>query len=391
MKPRILFLEVIPTISGGQQVLIDLVPGLSDYDLHALLPGPGPLAEVLGPLGVTRHFVSMAQYTLVRKDWRDVIRLATNVPRLAWHTARLARRLDVDLIYANSNRAFAWGTPAAMLSARPMLWHVHNMLADRKSLAALRLLGHWPVVKRIIAVSEPAAAQFEGLADKMIMIPVGIDIRRFRLPGLRGRETYERVRAELGIPPNASIVGCIGDLIPLKDHRALLDAARRGADDIHYLIVGDARSGDAESSDYATELRAHAGHNVHFLGYRDDIPALLNAMNLLVITSTTETGPRVLLEALAAGMPVVSTPVGRAPALIEPDVTGELFPIGDAAALAKHLAVLLADRQRLSRMSEAAHKLADSELTLSTFQERVRAEIARLLPATPSQRTTSET
>ena len=332
MSRLILFLEAIPTISGGQQVLIDIVPGLSDYDLYALLPGPGPLADSLQGAGVACHFAFMAQYTLVRKSWGDAGRFASNVPRLAWRAARLALRLGVDLIYANTARAFAWGAPSATSIGRPVLWHVDDILADRKSLTFLRMMGHLPSVRRIVAASQPAASQF-GLSEKTTVIPIGIDTGRSQ-PDQAARE---RVRAELGIPTGAPIAGCVGDLFSLKDQRTLLEAARRGTPEIRYLIVGDARAGDRESAAYAEEQPAQAGHNVYFLGRREDMPSLLNAMDLLVISSTAETGPRLLLKAMACGLPVLSTPVGRAPELIEPSVTGDLFPVGDAATLVERL------------------------------------------------------
>ena len=373
MKQRILFLEVLPTISGGQQVLIDLVPGLADYDRHVLLPGPGPLTEALQALGVTCHFASMAQYTLVHKGWGDVARLAADLPRLAWRTARLAHHLDADLIYANSSRAFVWGTPGAALAGRPILWHVHNILADQKSLAIIRLLGRWPVVRRIIAVSEPAASQLPSLADKTAVIPLGIDTQRFRPNKTAG----DQVRAELGIPSDAPVVGSIGDLIPLKGQRTLLEAARQGPPNICYLIVGEARPGDAESAAYAAELRALAGGDILFLGRREDIPAVLNALDLLVITSTIETGPRVLLEALACGVPVVSTRVGQAPEVIQDGINGCLYPTGDAAELADKLLGLWSDQAWLAEMGRKAHEMAranfDQQASLAAIEREIEA------------------
>jgi len=102
-------------------------------------------------------------------------------------------------------------------------------------------------------------------------------------------------------------------------------------------------------------------------------------MDLLVIASDRETGPLVLLYAFASGVPVVSTPVGRAPELIQAGVTGELFPIGDAAALADCLAVLLDDSHHLRRMGQAARRLAEEQLSMAVFHTRIRDVIERTL------------
>jgi len=171
-------------------------------------------------------------------------------------------------------------------------------------------------------------------------------------------------------------VGIVGDLIPLKGQHTLLEAARTDSSGTHYLVIGSARPGDDESDAYTARLHQMAGNNVIFTGRRKDHPAVLNALDLLVIASATETGPLVLLEALACGVPVVSTPVGRAPELLPPEA---LFPINDAAALADRLQSWRADPPRLQAAKSAARTLAEEQLRLEHFHFRVRAEVERAL------------
>ena len=104
------------------------------------------------------------------------------------------------------------------------------------------------------------------------------------------------------------------------------------------LLIGDARPGEAESEGYAATLRKMAGPNVRFLGRRSDIPDLLNALDLLVVASSRETGPLVLMESLACATPVISTPVGIAPDLLPPDA---LFAVDDAQSLHDNLTALV--------------------------------------------------
>ncbi len=103
---------------------------------------------------------------------------------------------------------------------------------------------------------------------------------------------------------------------------------------------------------------------------------------MLVIASERETGPLVLLDTLACGIPVVSTPVGRAPELIRPGVTGDLFPAGDAVLLADRLSALLNgmnDLHHLRRMGQAARQLAEEQLSLTVFHTCMRSEIKHTL------------
>ena len=113
MSGRILFLEALSGIAGGQRVLLDILPALEGCELHAMLPGPGPLVDALSEAGVTCHYVPMADYTLVHKGWGDLVRFPVDQLRLAARCARLCTELGVDLVYANSSRAFVWGTVGA--------------------------------------------------------------------------------------------------------------------------------------------------------------------------------------------------------------------------------------------------------------------------------------
>ena len=224
-------------------------------------------------------------------------------------------------------------------------------------------------MRRVIAVSATAAAQFAAIEAKVVVVPTGVDVARFH-PNPAARAA---IRAEFNISSDEFVVGIVGDLLPLKGHHTLLEAARLGLPQVHYLVVGDARPKDPESLKYAAHLRQTAPDDVvTFTGRRQDLPAVLNAMDLLVIASEHETGPLVLLEGLACGVPVLSTPVGRAPELLPPDA---LFPINDSVGLSDRLRSWLADRPRLQEAGLAARSLAKDQLSLKRFRERMADEI----------------
>lgn len=331
MKKNILLLESLSTISGGQAVLLQLLPPLKQhYRLFSILPENGPLAAKMEESNVKCSFAPMGNYTLVKKSIRDVLTYSLLLPRLVFFARHLIRQQNIDLVYANSGRTFVWGTLAALLTGCPIIWHHHNLLGDGKTLTALNLLARLPVVKRIICASQTGCQQFPASANKTIFIPTGIDLHQFRPdPAARAK-----LRCEFGILPGKKVVGIIGDLIPLKRQHTLLAAIPTGPTDTQYLIIGDTRANDNESREYTRRLKTAAPANVIFTGHRNDIADVLNALDMLVIASERETGPLVLLEALACGVPVISTPVGRAPGLLPPE---NLFPVNDAAALANRL------------------------------------------------------
>ena len=376
---RILFLESLATISGGQAVLVNMVKALQGpYDLVALLPGEGPLTQALRLSNVRCYSAPLGSYTLVRKTPRDVLYYGARLPWLTLRVWQIIHREKIDLVYANSGRTFAWGTLAATLAGRPILWHHHNLLADAKSLILLRLIGRLPAVRRILCGSEEARRQFPTLVQKAVVMHTGVDTQRFRPDLALGLS----IRQELGIAPESRMVGIVGDLIPLKGQSTFIEAAsivHRQLPEARFGIVGQARP-TAESRTYAAQLRQRAaGLPIDFVGYRADMPAVLNAFDALVIASTTETGPLVLLEALSCGTPVLSTPVGRAPELLSDGACGELFAIDNANGLAQKLIALLADRDRQRLMGHAARRRAHEQLSSDVFGTRILTEVTTAL------------
>lgn len=376
-KNGILFLEALPTIAGGQTVLLNLVPALREhYRLATLLPGEGLFAEALRAEGVECFFAPIGRYSLMNKSSRDVVAYAMRMPLLMWRAARLIRRWGADLVYANSGPTFLWGALAAQLTGRPIIWHHHNLFSDGKTLTSVRGAARLPSVRTIICASAAAEEQFSNVSRKAIVIPNGVDTERFR----PNQEARTRVRQELRIGNTTSVIGMVGDLIPLKHQDTLLNAVSELANevpDMQVLLVGDERPGNEESAHYAEQLRQEAPHCVHFLGRRSDLPDVLNALDLLVIASERETGPLVLLEALATGIPVVSTPVGRAIDLLGDE---SLFPVGNAKALADRLGGLLVASAYTSENGLSSQQSSVQQLSLVTFRNEISAVIARSLP-----------
>ncbi len=198
---RLLLLEALPTIAGGQAMLLNLIPALlRQHRLVALLPAPGTLSAALHDLNVPCYFVPLGEYSLVHKTGRDIVRYAARFPYLVWMTWRLIQRQQIDLVYANSARTFVWATLAASLAHRPIIWHHHNVLADRKTLRLLQTMAHVPAVQRIICASVAGAEQFQTLAHKTIAIPNGVDTDKYQPDESAGR----KVKRQLDIPEDAA-------------------------------------------------------------------------------------------------------------------------------------------------------------------------------------------
>ena len=383
-RKRLLFLESLQIVAGGQQCLLDLVKSLKDrYEIVVVLPGDGPLAKELAGLGIACRFIPVGSYSLLKKNWFDVMRYAIRFPWLTMAVWRIILQERIDLVYANSARTFLWGTLAALLARRLILWHLYSALVDSKVIVLLNLWGRLPTVRRILSVCESTSAPFPALHAKTTISYVGVDTETFQPRDELGRE----FRHELGVPDSAKLVGVIGNLIPLKGQDVLLRAAvlvNERLPDIRFVVIGQARAKDAESQEFEAQLRRSArdlglAAQVIFTGYYPDILKATNGLDILVSSSRIEAMPLVLLQAGACGKPVVASAVGGVPEMIQSGANGWLYPAENFTELARLLVDALSDQKRLAQIGATARQMTMDKFSVDRFVARVEAQIDRAL------------
>jgi glycosyltransferase involved in cell wall biosynthesis len=187
------------------------------------------------------------------------------------------------------------------------------------------------------------------------------------------------VRAGFGIPPHAPVVGTVGRLSEVKRQDVLLKAfARLQLPEVapHLIIVGDGPLKD-DLQQLAVALGVE--DRVHFAGYQAHPERYLGAMNVFALTSRSEGMPLAILEAGAAGIPVVASRVGGVPELIQDGMTGLMFESGNDVALAARLTELLADPALMRRMGKAALDCVRSGFDLSVMAENYQRHYVDLL------------
>lgn len=322
-------------VGGAELALCGLLETLREPENSVVvLRGESVLSRRVAGLATLRHLDMHPG----RATPRDVLRL---------RRALCGRRDKPDVVHA-------WMYHANLLTALaltgrnvPLIWGVHHSLSDlasekRRTRAVIRAnawLSRAPACIRY--VSEFAAAQHRrfGFSGRhAVVIPNGYDTTRLA-PDAVARA---RVRQQLDIPPAALVIGMVARVHPTKDHANFLHAAARfhaQRPDAMFVLVGEGAD-DANQSllDLVEQLglRAH----VRLCGRRDDVPALDAAFDIATLASRGEAFPNALPEAMACGVPCVSTDVGDA-ALIIGD-TGVVVPPRDAAALCAGWAQLAA-------------------------------------------------
>ena len=260
------------------------------------------------------------------------------VPRIA---ARL-KEMRPDAVILHHIGPLIYGGLAARLARVPVVlhvehdaWHYQNPRRRRLARVTFKL-----VRPRRVAVSNEIAdrvtAAFGG--DKITVIPPGIDMHHFRL------QNRCEARRRLGLPPEALIIGTSGRLVAVKNQVVLIDALASlrqqntaGAQPI-LVIAGEGPEREALEKHAA---RLGVQHAVHMLGHRDDMADVLPSFDVYALPSLNEGLPRAVLEAQAAGLPVVATDVGALAAAVCRD-SGRLVPHSDPQALVDALASALA-------------------------------------------------
>ncbi len=216
-----------------------------------------------------------------------------------------------------------------------------------RRVAMLRLLA--PRFQSVVIVSEdqrPVWLERGASSEQIVLIPNGVEARS--ASGARAE-----VRRELGLPDTAVVAVAVSSLRPAKrvpDFVRAVRKARERRPELIGVIVGDG----AERS--AVERAADGDPAIHLLGERDDVPRILEAADMLVNTSATEAMPMAMLEAMAAGLPVLATEVNQISDLVVDGETGVLVPPANPDALADELVALAGDPDRRCEMGCAGHR-----------------------------------
>jgi glycosyltransferase involved in cell wall biosynthesis len=274
---------------------------------------------------------------------------------------RYFRRERPAIVATHMAKAGTLGRLAAALTGVPVIVHTfHGHVLDgyfgRLStsffLAVERLLSH--VTTQFIAISPEIAADLDRLGigrGKTSIVRLGLELEHLTRP-----ETG-RLRGDLGIPAGAPLVGIVGRLVPIKALDLFLESASlvvRNNPDVHFAIVGDGELWDQLHRDVQSR---GLNHRMHFTGWRADLAAVYCDLDMVVCCSRNEGTPVSLIEACAAGRPVIGTQVGGIPDIIAAGVNGLLVPSGDARALAAALQELIADPGRRRSMGLAGRQI----------------------------------
>ena len=354
---------------GAEKMVVNFIQAADRTEFrHSVLclKAPGVMAAEVEACGVPVIVLPVR----FRSLWRDLNRLV-----------QFFRREKVAVVHSHMYWATIWSRLAALRAGVPVLVtteHGKELWKNRWQNA----LGHW-LSKRTfkhICVSHDVLdlrTREQGLlADRSLVVPNGVPIPA---PDQGGKIRAAR-RAELGLDDTRLVVGSVGRVVVAKDYPTLLKALALAAvrePRLHWLQIGDGPDLPA-----LREMADSLGvaDRITFAGRRSDIPDLLRAMDVWVMSSVREGLPVSLLEAMAARRPIVATRVGGIPDAVTQGESAVLVPPSDPAALAEGILQVVGDPALAGRLAECAYtRVLDSysiDAVTSTITDIYRAGLA---------------
>jgi glycosyltransferase involved in cell wall biosynthesis len=356
VSTTVLYLTLYGRIGGAERALLELLDELdrSRFAPVVVLGQDGPLAAELRAREVEAVVEPFASLPLYNLPWPPTL---ARLARTAWRIRRLAKARQARILHCGDVLGLL-----LLIAARPRGARVVYQLnylgggPRRLALGALAL----PAVDRLIAVSQQPPPQL-GPATKLLAGRTSVVS-----PGIRA-DSYSNgdrrtLRQALGLTEGVPLAGLVARYDTWKGHAVFLDAAARikqERPDVRFVIVGGSLNGEQlphveRYRDGVLAKRKQLGleQAVAVLGHRDDVPSVLAGLDVLVCPSDHEPFGMIVLEALAAGTPVVASDSGGPAEILEHGRSGLLFPTGSPAHLADAVLRILDDpglRQRLRR------------------------------------------
>jgi glycosyltransferase involved in cell wall biosynthesis len=366
---RLLILDQFSDPGGAQQVLLEWLPAIHRRGWKALvgMPGHGEMYDRVRGLGFETARIACGPYRSGRKSAGDFVRFLIGTPWLALQIRWLARRFRPGLIYVNGPRLLPGVALAGGLA--PVLFHAHSFLFPGQS---RRIAGD--ALRRsealVIASCEFVAAPWrQYVGDRVSVI----------YNGVAGPATSRHVIAGPGSRP---CIACIGRIAPEKGQAEFVRAAsmiRKSLPDSRFRICGSALFSEPGDSRYSADLRsAAAGLPIEFTGWVKNVYQELDRVDLLLVPSAPHEGTtRVILEAFAAGVPVIAFRSGGIPEVVQDGRTG--FLVDSTEAMARLAIELLSgDRERLASIAEAARQSWMLRYTLDRYHQELLGAVERL-------------
>lgn len=370
---NLLILHGSSDLYGASKILLVTVQLLvkKGYKPLVVLGHHGPLADKLVEAGAEIAFIRLG---ILRRKYKTPVGMLNRLSVLLKASRSLKRLIiekQIEIVYSNTTAVLA-GAFAAKAMGIKHVWHIHEIIESPKWLS--RFLGK--LVNRYshtVIVVSAAVQQSWGqyvTADKLQLIHNGIDYSPYL-------QASGKLRIELGVSEDTVVVGMVGRVHYWKGQDYFLQIAsqlNKKFPDLHFVMIGDAFPG----YEYLYEQHSAIIHKENLqkkvtnLGYRTDVAELLQGFDILVLPSILpDPFPTVILEAMAAGKPVVATQQGGAMEMVENGHTGLWIPLNNATLAAAAMEPLVTDQTLRKLMGDRGRQKVLTQFSLEAFENKL--------------------
>jgi glycosyltransferase involved in cell wall biosynthesis len=369
---------------GSSKVLLQAVTALkaSGHKVCVVVSENGPLTDALELEGIETKIIRLG---ILRRRYLNVLGLLNRagvLTRAFFALKKLCKQNQIDIIYTNTAPVIIGGILSKFTGIKNV-WHLHEILEPSSFMH--RFFG-WMInatAQKVIVVSDAVYNNWAGRIDasKMVKVYNGFETSDINVDVNVGANAntnnIKPLREQLNLNNNTILVGMVGRVNLIKGQSYFIQiaaAAKAAGLNCHFVMIGDAYKGYEYLYPQLENQIAELGlqNSITNLYYQPNAAALIQQLDIFVLPSIKpDSFPVVILEAMAAGKPIIATNQGGAQEQIDDSVTGFLVPINDATIAAQKLGVLVNNPDMRTRMGQAGAKKLQEQFSLATFNKNI--------------------
>ena len=377
---NILVLHVVSDMYGSSKVLLQAVTALkaSGHKVCVVVSEKGPLTEALELEGIETKIIRLG---ILRRRYLNVLGLLNRagvLTRAFFALKKLCKQNQIDIIYTNTAPVIIGGILSKFTGIKNV-WHLHEILEPSSFMH--RFFG-WLInatAQKVIVVSDAVYNNWAGriYASKMVKVYNGFEASDINVDVNVGANASVPLREQLNLNNNTVLVGMVGRVNLIKGQFYFIQiaaAAKAAGLNCHFVMIGDAYKGYEylypQLENQITTLGLQ--NSITNLYYQPNAVSLIQQLDIFVLPSIKpDSFPVVILEAMAAGKPVIATNQGGAQEQIDDCVSGILVPVNDATIAAQQLGVLVNNPDMRTQMGQAGTKKLQEQFSLATFNKNI--------------------